>query len=752
MRFILAKSSWKSFVLGLVSIAASSIGSQSKAQEDIPPIETSAKSISASASCFEEEILPILTRHGCNSGACHGAASGRGFLHLSLFGSDPTADHYALIEEFQGRRVRFSDPESSLLVAKPTGRIAHGGDVVIDPEGPDASALLKWIASGAPRGEPSQMQSLVLNAEELQAEGTASPFRLQAMATFRHGAQRDVTHLAQFLVDPSSSVKWNGDSGVATLDTPGREVVLARYMGRVATVTLKRRFGRLEAVDAIEDTEHWIDRCLSGPLHELGVSPNPVIDDLSWFRRASLDLTGRLPTLEWMDEFEKDDATGRKQRWIERMLSTDAYTDVWTLRLSRWLELRSLPNDAPAMQAYAAWIRREVAEDRSMREVARELLTATGDSHAIGPANFARMSSDARSHAELVSRVFLGTRLQCANCHNHPLDRWTQDDYHGFSSVFSVFERGRHVRWLERGDVTNLRTREPAQPRIPGVRDLPSNALTPPGSNVLAFADWMLSEDNPVFARVLVNRIWHTMIGHGIVDPVDDFRDTNPPSNPELLDALVDHFRKSGYRLRPLIFAIAESRVYSRSIGRGNVVPVEVPPSLFASAISRRLEPEVLLDAVHDALGVPYSVKLGKTNQEDTIGVDRISPLRAVHELDPAVPHSALDMLGRCKRPSACEARTEGLGLAEQLHWLNGDVVNRLLESGETFFDRMLVAESTDEEILRAAYMRTLSRQPAQRELEIWLPRIPTARDARRAWYQDWVWSMLSSSDFLANR
>jgi hypothetical protein len=387
-----------------------------------------------------------------------------------------------------------------------------------------------------------------------------------------------------------------------------------------------------------------------------------------------------------------------------------------------------------------------------MREVARELLTATGDSHAIGPANFTRMSNDARSHAELVSRVFLGTRLQCANCHNHPLDRWTQDDYHGLSSVFSVFERGRHVRWLERGDVTNLRTREPAQPRIPGVRDLPSNALTPPGSNVLAFADWVLSEDNPVFARVLVNRVWHTMIGHGIVDPVDDFRETNPPSNPELLDALVDHFRKSGYRLRPLISAIAESRCYSRSIGRGNVVPVAFPPSLFARAISRRLEPEVLLDAVHDALGVPYSVELGKTNQDHAISEGRITPMRAVHELDPVTPHPALDMLGRCNRPSRCEARTDGLGLAEQLHWLNGNVVNRLLDSGETFFDRMLVAESSDEEILRAAYMRTLSRQPTQRELEIWLPRIPTVRDARRAWYQDWVWSMLSSSDFLANR
>jgi hypothetical protein len=738
---------------------------------------------------FDTQILPLLTKHGCNAGECHGAAAGRGNFSLSLFGSDPAADYQAIVRAFRGRRIRLADPESSLLIAKPTGRIAHGGDVLFEPDSPTASALAQWISRGAARGQARRLDALHVEAQPIHAsptQRTTTPpqFQLRAFAHFESDEAVDVTAWTQFTLDPESGIDWDENTSTATLRRPGRHHLLARYTDRVVPVVMIHPYPAAKnpataspataspatdnpATDSpatdetsfatnparspwrhptapLTHSSHWIDEPIDQGMRELNLEPSPVVDDLTWLRRVSLDLTGRLPTMEQIQAMANDTAPDRRAAWIQRLLDSDGYVDLWSLRWARWLGLHALPNEPRAAQAYADWIRRAVAEDRSYQEMARELLTSTGDSHDAGAANFSRMVGDPRAHAELVARVFLGSRLQCANCHNHPFDRWTQDDYHGLAAVFAGVERGRTVQFAERGQITNLRTKEPALPRLPGSHNLSETPTQASPEHIHAFTQWLTDADHPAFAKVMVNRVWGTMLGHGLVDPVDDFRETNPASHPDLLDALAQSFRESGYRIRPLVAAIAASHAYARSCqppeSNHSAIPEHLAPSTFARGLARPLPPEVLLDAVHDGLGVQAFADANAT-----------VPTRAVHLLDPLAPHPTLDILGRCNRTQSCNDSDAPFGLARQLHWINGDVVNQALSSRKTFFDVLLAAGAADETIVTQSFLRILSRYPRPEELQSILPRIPAPSDARHAWFQDWLWSLLSSTEFLTN-
>jgi hypothetical protein len=721
---------------------------------------------------FDSQILPLLTKHGCNAGACHGAATGRGNFSLSLFGSDPAADYQAIVRAFRGRRIRLADPESSLLIAKPTGRVAHGGDVLFEPDSPTAAALAQWIGQGATRGQTRRLVALQIEAQpfhpsESKREPSTAQFLLRALAQFDANESIDVTPWTQFTSDPESGIVWDESNSIATLHRPGRHHLLARYTDRVVPVIMVYPHPSIASAphgatsDEPASTEilleghaaqtpsrqptaplthasHWIDEPIDGGLRELNVEPFPIVDDLTWLRRVSLDLTGRLPTMEQINAMASDDDPDRRTAWIQRLLDSEGHVDLGSLQWARWLGLHALPNEPRAAEAYGEWIRQAVAEDMPYPQLARELLTSTGDSHAVGAANFSRMVGDPRAHAELVARVFLGSRLQCANCHNHPFDRWTQDDYHGLAAVFAGVERGRTVQFIERGQITNLRTKEPALPRLPGAHNLSETPTQASSEHIHAFTHWLTDTDHPAFAKVMVNRVWGTMLGHGLVDPVDDFRETNPASHPELLDALAKSFRESGYRMRPLVAAIAASHAYARSCqppeSNRHAFQAHLEPSNFARGLARPLPPEVLLDAVHDGLGVPANV-----------------PTRAVHLLDPLAPHPTLDILGRCNRTQSCNESDTHFGLARQLHWINGDVVNQALSSRKTFFDVLLDAGAENETIVTQSFLRILSRYPRPDELQSILPRIPGPPNARHEWFQDWLWSLLSSTEFLTN-
>ncbi len=695
---------------------------------------------------FDTQVLPALTKHGCNAGACHGAAAGRGQFNLSLFGSDADRDYEAIVHEYAGRRLRFSDPESSLLLTKPSGRVAHGGDEIFDPDSETAGLLLAWIEQGAPRGGSMKIDRLDVLASPVILEGGSTGYRLKATARMADGSVRDVSDTTLFTIDPSSGLGWDAERRFAVPERAGRHRILARYMNRVTSVEMIKPYAQngvasernagqeSSALASPGDLTQRIDAAIAIQLAAAGVTPAPRVTDLQWLRRICLDMTGRLPTLEQIQAFESEFQSapeGIRARWIEALMRNDAFVDAWSWRWARWLQLKVNPTETKAYEAYVAWIREGVASDRSVRDMGGELLTSSGDSHDVGPANFARTATDPRTHAELIGSVFLGTRLQCAQCHDHPMDRWTMDDYHGLAAIFAGVDRGRHVVLTGRGQVIHPRTKRPAVPRIPGAWDVHGTER-----GFKQFSRWAIAGENPTWARVMVNRLWHAMMGRGLVDPVDDFRETNPASHPELLDDLATEFRASGYRIRPILAAIAMSDAYAR--GRDARLS-DVDASFYAQCIERPLAPELLVDAIHDCLGT--------TAIEDSLN----GATRAVHLLDASAPQPTLDILGRCVRGNACADGAQSFGFSQQLHWLNGTALNQPLESKNTFFSQAIDLGVPNETIVTEGYLRAFSRYPTANELDTWTDQIPLARDPRLQWYQDWMWSLMSSPEFLTH-
>jgi len=685
---------------------------------------------------FETEIMPVLTKAGCNSGACHGAAAGRGGFHLSLLGSNPSADYDAIVHELEGRRTNQAHPEKSLILAKPTGYLDHGGDVVLDEAGPDAKRLVDWIRSGVSRGTPKQLTSLAVEPSRFVAATFPTTVSLKAIANFDHGLPTDVSDRTVFSSADLAAVEIEESEGniVARVKRPGQHVVLARFLNRVVPIQLNVPLSD-KAIDlSSQPRGNWIDEEILQLLSELRIPISPPSSSNEWLRRVTLDLTGRLPEPATVEEFVSQDSPDVRSGYVDALLASDAFSDYWTLKFSKLLRFHSLPNEKQGLQAYSDWLRGEIHNGTGLDRMARQLLTATGDSHFVGPANFGRMVSDARDQAELVGQFFMGTKLGCANCHNHPLDKWTQDDYHGLAAVFSKLERGREVRLTSRGAVTNLRTSEPAVPRIPGLQDLDGT-----GDHRVAFADWLLAKDNSYFARATVNRLWQAMFGRGLVEPADDLRDTNPPTHPELLHKLAENFVHSDYDIRHTLKNLAMSHTYARS---GAILPGNASDDRFYShAYGRELHSEVLLDAISDVTGVPSNF------EGHALGV------RAVTILDPLEPVAALDILGRCSKAKGCDDNgVANGGLPAKLHLLNGDLLNRKLIDSDGRLNKLLEAGQSDETIVREYYMRAIGRNPTESESTHWCQQIKEYDvKKRRDKMEDFVWSLLNSRSFLEN-
>ncbi|TVP96295.1 MAG: DUF1553 domain-containing protein [Planctomycetaceae bacterium] len=681
---------------------------------------------------FDTEIIPVLTRAGCNAGACHGAAAGRGGFRLSLLGADPAADHESIVHQFEGRRVHPVDPELSLLLRKPTGGLDHGGDVVLREDGPGFERIMSWIRAGSPRGAPRTLTAFEVMKEASIGDELPVEVPLRAVASFDGGPPEDVTRWTLWTSTDPSAVRVESDH-VVKLSRPGQHVLIGRFLDRVVAVRFSVPLPA-EPVDlTAEPRNGFIDDEVLRVLSELRLPVSPPASDAVWLRRVSLDLTGRLPAPERTEAFLADASSEKRGRMVETLLQDDGFADFWTWRLAKLLRLHSLPNEPESLRAYSVWLRGEIVRGAGLDSLARQLLTATGDSHVVGPANFGRMVGDARGHAELFSRFFLGSRMGCANCHNHPLDRWTQDDYHGLAAAFAKLDRGRQVRWLPRGEVTNLRTNEPAVPRIPGVRDLAAGDDPP-----RELTSWLFEEEPRLFARATVNRLWRGMFGRGLVEPTDDLRDTNPATHPELLDQLADDFIANGYDIRQTLRRIALSETY----GRGEaVLPGNVADDRFYSrAYSRPLEPEVLMDAIADVTGVADSFPGSGFG-------------RAIEIVDPLVPVTALDLLGRCPSAGGCDEGMAGTGgLPAQLHLLNGDLINRKLISDEGRLGQRIAEGRSDREIVAEFHLLGLGRQPTDAELTAWCERLATGDvRQRRLRLEDFVWSLLNSRSFRDN-
>ena len=689
---------------------------------------------------FETEIAPLFTKAGCNSGSCHGGAAGRGGFKLALLGGDPSLDYEAIVHQLQGRRINVAHPERSLIVTKPTEQLDHGGGTRLEFEGPDHRLFLKWIAQGAPRGKPRSILNFEVTPASTVLKKIGETVQLKAEVTFADSTQPlDVTERTTFASSDDSALSVTSE-GKITVRRRGQNILIARFLDQVVAVrfTIPLNDTPVEIPTATADSagrSNFVDEEILATLRTLHLPLSSSIEDEAFLRRVRLDLTGTLPAPGELREFRKQTPTNKRAEVVDRLFQTDEFVDFWTLKFANLLRITSKTMKPEGATAFHGWVHRQIAEDRPYDKMAREMITGLGDSYQLGPPNFSRATGNARMQAEYASQVLMGVRLRCANCHNHPLDRWTQDDYHGFSAIFARLERGQQVRLAERGDVTHPRTGQPAVPRIPGTR-----FLKPEKDGRVAFAEWLTGKENPYFAKAIVNRLWKEMFGRGLVEPVDDLRATNPATHPELLERLAKHFRDHQYRLRPTLKLIATSAAYARS---SQSVPGNQGDDRYYSHFpTRPLPAEVLADAIDEVTGIPTQYGKHSLGQ------------RAIALIDSEVPSEALDLLGRCARDGTCESSPASSGgLATKLHLLNGALLNAKITDRGGFLHQSLKSGKSDAAILNTFYLKAFSRVPNPQEREHWNREFQRAKapSARQQLWEDILWAMLSSREFTTN-
>jgi hypothetical protein len=711
----------------------------------------------SAAPSFRRDVMPVFFRAGCNAGTCHGSARGKDGYMLSLFGYDAAGDYRRTVEEIPGRRVNTSMPEESLLLLKATGRVPHTGGKLFDRDSDLYKTLAAWIEAGAADdvGSVPEVTGISLPKSSvvfsrLGQQGTAS-----VKANYSDGSTRDVTSLALF---------GSNNASVAEIDKDGR--VTAKGHGDTHVFARFSRFTVGAEVIVLPPSEgfvwpnppanNFIDRLVFERLEKLRIAPSDLCDDETFLRRVTLSLAARPPTPEEYATFMADAAPDKRVRKVDELLGSEDFTDFFTAVWAELLRVKSSDfqgrtDSHKAADTFVKWIRRQVAADRPFDEVVAEMTNATGSTIADGPTNLYTMLAkdfviNPKALAADYSQLFLGVRIQCAECHNHPFDQWTMDDYYGLVSFFTGVKRkpGRDGR-------DRMVMFDPAAPlakhAIDG-RTMPAKllgAVEPVGGDAdprLALATWIRDPANALFDRNIVNRLWALLLGTGIVEPVDDFRATNPPSNGPLLDALVARFKESGRRLRPIIRDICTSRVYQLS-----AVPMPTNAAdtrNFSHAQMRRLRADVLLDSIIAVTGVPRSMPRWPNGTKAIVYHNR-------NQNDP-IGDIVLETFGQAARNSVCACDTRAApSLSQVMHLLVGDTAGqRVKTAAKSGVLKEIIAEhKTPEAIIEAIFIRTLSRRPMAEELEA-LGAV-VAESPGTAVYEDIFAGLIDSSEFLYN-
>lgn len=706
---------------------------------------------------FRNDITPILTKAGCNAGSCHAKAGGgqHGF-QLSVLGYEPRDDYESIVLEGRGRRLFPAAPEQSLLLTKGAGKVPHGGGVRL-PEGSANYELVKaWINQGMPfesPNEPTLVSLEVHPGKGVVARGAEQ--QLQAMAVYSDGSTRDVTPLALYESNTDGLADVTQAGLVKARDIPGRIAVMVRYQGKVAVFTAAVPLGA--PVDSVPLVRNFIDEHVFANLREIGIPPSPVCDDATFLRRVTLDIAGRLPTLEEATAFAADPSADKRDQAIDALLGSPHYADYFA---SKWVPLlknrRDDASDITSNFAFHAWIRDSLLANVSYDQMVRELLAATGTVVENPPVAWYKRVKDPNEQLEDVAQLFLGVRMQCAQCHHHPFERWSQDDYYSFAAFFSQIgrkptaTRNEDLIFHKRGLATanNVKTGEALVPAALGdsVGAIPA-ALDPR----LRLADWMSSPENPFFAKALVNRYWKHFFKRGLIEPEDDIRDTNPPTNPELLAALERHFISSGYDLKELVRQMTRSHAYQLS-----VMPNEhnlLDEQNYSRFYARRLQAEVLLDAIDDLTGT------------NTPFANLPSGTRAIALPDNSYNRSSkfLQVFGRPNSASVCECeRVQSSSLAQSLHLINSAEMKAKLALNTGRAMRLVQDARPDEEKVTELYLVAFARQPKPEELSIALEYLQApvqdaagqpmdATAARRQAWQDLCWAIINSKEFLFN-
>ncbi|MFO1485652.1 MAG: DUF1553 domain-containing protein [Verrucomicrobiaceae bacterium] len=703
---------------------------------------------------FANDIVPILTKGSCNSGGCHGKSGGQNGFKLSLLGFEPQEDYEHIVKEARGRRVFPGSPEQSLLLTKGTAQLPHGGGKKLDPSSEDYADLVRWIREGMPYGKDTdpKMASISVEPSKLTMPLKGAQ-QLKVTAHYTDGSTRDVTKRALYEANEKAMAETSETGLVKLFDLPGDVAVMVRYQGKVSTFRATVPLGA--PVDKLPAVSNFVDDLVFAKLKTIGMPPSDIADDGTFIRRVTLDLTGRLPTAAEMKDFMASKDANKRTALVDRLLESPDYAEFFANKWSALLRnQRTQPIYARGTYLFWQWIRDSIADNKPYDQFVREVIAASGDLDNSPPVAWYRQVKEQKQQMEDVAQLFLGTRMQCAQCHHHPFEKWSQQDYYGFAAFFANVARkpstftGEELIYHKRGiaQTQNIRTKENVMPTSLGGSAL---KLKPEQDPRFALAEWMSAKDNPFFAHTLVNRYWKHFFNRGLVEPEDDMRETNPPVNPELLSALAADFVKSGYDMKKLIRTIVTSTTYQLS-----AVPNAhnaKDRQNFSRYYPKRLNAEVLYDAVNTLLDVESNF------------AGQAPGTRAVALPDNSYNQSTyfLSVFGRPDSSSACECeRTQEASLAQSLHLLNAAEIQTQLARGNGRADMLTKDTRPDDDKITDLYHIALSRDPNAQEVQFAHAHLDKktagktgdeAFKGKKEAYEDILWALLNTKEFLFN-
>jgi len=735
---------------------------------------------------FTREIIPILTRAGCNQGSCHGSQYGKGGFKLSLAGFDPDLDYFTIIKQAGGRRALTVDPTRSLILLKSTLTLPHQGGKRLEVGSPDYNRIVAWLQGGAPGPQPDDPEVTKIEVFPAGRQMTVGKEQsLVVRATYSDGVVRDVTPWARFNTLNEAIAAVSPDAVVKAVGR-GETSVMVRFGGQATVARITIPFAQIAKYPALPEN-NFVDKFVARKWKSLGLLPSGLCDDATFLRRVYFDVIGTPPPPEEVKAFLKDRSPDKRARLIDRVLDRSEYADYWTLKWGDLLRSERTRLGPKGMWSLTNWIRAQFRDNRPADQFVRDLITAQGSTFTNGPANYYRVASDPPNLAETTSQVFLGIRLQCAKCHHHPYEKWSQADYYQLAAFFAriglkgsqefgIFGNEQVVHIRKDGEVYHPKTGGVMKPtplggypaamraRGPQTADLTDPDPDANGDRRALLADW-ITKDNILFARNIVNRYWGYLMGRGLVEPIDDQRVTNPPTNPELLDALAKDFMAHNYDLKHLIRTICNSRAYQLSSDAAKDNRNDT--TFYTHYLIRRLPAEVLLDAINIATGTKEKFP------ELPLGY------RAIQLPDPQIASRFLDLFGRAPRVIACECeRAAEPNMTQALHLLMGDLINRKIQDGSGLLAKLVAAQKSNQEIIETLYLTALGRPPrhdeaakAQKAIAdlcdrlavlppkpLWglprirLPRTQEARDRdRKMVLEDILWALLNSKEFVFN-
>jgi hypothetical protein len=696
---------------------------------------------------FRLDCMPVFMRGGCNQGGCHGAARGKDGFRTSLFGMDPAGDYIRITREMPGRRINLAIPEESSLIEKAVGAVPHSGNQCFEPDSVYNKALLEWISAGAPddAADVAKVTGIEVFPSQIVMEGKNATQQITVRATYSDGTDRDVTNLALFMSnnDPTATID---KGGLVTSGDRGAAFMLARFnvysvTAQVLVIPAQLQYERPKLAET-----NYIDTLVDENLHKLRILPSGICTDEEFVRRAFIDIAGVYPEAKDIRSFLADPNVNKRAALVDSLLERKEFTELWVMKWAELLQIRSaINNNQPPFYKnallYYNWLSERIGKNVPINEIVVELLAATGGTVSSPAVNFYQTEVDQLKLTENVAQVFMGMRIQCAQCHNHPFDRWTMDDYYGFKAFFAQIGRKQTddpaeviIYNSKGGESRHFLTQAVMKPKFLG-GDTPE--LKPGEDRRKVLAEWMASPRNPFFARNIANIIWSHFNGVGVVEPVDDVRVSNPPSNPELIATLAEHLTEYKYDMRKFVRDICTSQTYQRSTKVNETNAGD--KRNFSHAQVRRVRAEVLLDAISQITETPNKF------QGLPLGA------RAVQIADGAVSNYFLTTFGRAKRESvcSCEVKMEPT-LSQALHLMNGDAVNDRIKQGRVVA-KMIQEKKGDREIVEDLFLRVFGRMPLDKEWTNVQQAITEDPAARQNVLEDLFWALLNSKEFYFN-